>query len=459
MNSSADSIFDLVAHATDFSTLEQPPAETAAEPPARGRAQLRVVEPGSTSVGNQRWKSLLAQTARGDGYMGDERNILLALEHAPALSGALRLDEFSGDIIISRDLPWRASGAGRVWCDDDDTQLLVWLQSQDIRARSKGAAAACVSVSAARSGFHPVREYLNGLTWDGEPRLQIWLAEYLNAAGDPSYQTAVGKRWMISAVARVMEPGCKVDNMLVLEGRQGLRKSSAAAALAVHDSWFVDDLPDLGDKEAKIQLRGKWIIEVAELATVRKSQIEATKRFLAARVDTYRAIYGLRTADHPRQCVFLGTVNDKEYLRDATGNRRYWPVKCGKINLTALERDRDQLWAEAVVAYRAGEQWYLMDQEEELARGEQALRVHVSEFEQDVHAYLTRQRAAGRVEIETREVLAAVLGIEQGAPGWTDASMRNGTKLSVALERAGWEKVGRPGGQRTVYKLTGEPVA
>ena len=455
MNSSADSIFDLVARATDFSTLEQPPAETAAP----RRAQLRVVEPGAASVGNPRWKSLLAGTARGDGYTGDERNILLALEHAPELAGALALDEFRTDIIISRDLPWRSGAIGHAWCDNDDTQLLAWLQSRDIRARSRSAVAACVSVSAARAGFHPVRDYLNGLKWDGEPRLQVWLAEYLNAAGDPEYQAAVGKRWMIGAVARVMEPGCKVDNMLVLEGRQGLRKSSAAAVLAVRASWFVDDLPDLGDKEAKIQLRGKWIIEVAELATIRKSQIEATKRFLAAREDTYRAIYGLRTADWPRQCVFIGTTNDREYLRDATGNRRYWPVKCGKINLAALERDRDQLWAEAVVEYRAGTQWYLMDQEEELARGEQALRVHVSEFEQDVHAYLTRQRAAGRVEIETREVLAAVLGIEQGAPGWTDASMRNGTKLSVALERAGWEKVGRPGGQRTVYKLTGEPVA
>jgi predicted P-loop ATPase len=240
--------------------------------------------------------------------------------------------------------------------------------------------------------------------------------------------------------------------MLVLEGRQGLRKSSAAAALAVRDSWFVDDLPDLGDKEAKIQLRGKWIIEVAELATVRKSQIEATKRFLAARVDTYRCVYGLRTADHPRQCVFLGTTNDKEYLRDPTGNRRYWPVKCGQINLTALERDRDQLWAEAVVEYHAGAQWYLMDQEEELARGEQSQRVHVSEFEQDVRAYLTRAREGGRVEIETREVFEAVLGIAQGAPGWAEATGRRGTDLAGALQRAGWEKSGRPGGSRTVYQ-------
>ncbi len=452
MNSSTDSIFQLVARATDFAALEPAASAAAAHPP-----HLHVVERGGTGgKGNPRWKSLLAPTSRGDGYLGDERNILLSLEHSPALAGRCALDEFSGDIIIFGNLPWRAGDGGRVWCDDDDTQMLVWLQSHDIRARSKSAVAACVSVSAARSGFHPVREYLNGLAWDGEPRLQVWLAEYLNASGDPAYQAAVGSRWMIGAVARVMEPGCKVDNMLVLEGRQGLRKSSAAAALAVRDSWFVDDLPDLGDKEAKIQLRGKWIIEVAELATVRKSQIEATKRFLAARVDTYRCVYGLRTADHTRQCVFLGTTNDKEYLRDPTGNRRYWPVKCGQINLTALERDRDQLWAEAVVEYNAGAQWYLMDQEEELARGEQARRVHVSEFEQDVRAYLMRAREGGRVEIETREVFEAVLGIAQGAPGWAEATGRRGTDLAGALQRAGWEKSGRPGGSRTVYQLTAE---
>ena len=396
---------------------------------------------------------MLAQTARGEGYVGDERNMLLALEQAPELAGALRLDEFAGDVIISRDLPWRAGAAGRVWCDDDDTQLLGWLQAQDVRARAKHSVASCVSVIAGRAGFHPVREYLDGLEWDGEPRLQIWLAEYLNAAGEPRYQAAVGRRWLISAVARVMEPGCKADCVVVLEGKQGVGKSTAARVMATRDSWFCDSMPDLGEKDAMIQLRGRWIIELAELATIRKSQLEATKTFLAKPADTYRPFYGLRTAQVPRQCVFVGTTNDKEYLRDTTGNRRFWPVKCGKINIDALVRDRDQLWAEALTEYRAGVQWHLTDVEEALAASEQAKRVQVTEIEQDVLAYLSRARACGKVEIETREVFESVLGIQPGSPSWADVTSRHGTTIATALARAGWEKAGRPGGKRTVYRL------
>lgn len=448
--SSSSSIFDLVACATDFSAFEQPAAAPAAG--ARGgKPRLRAVGPDERAAraGNPGWKSLLAQSAKGDGYSGDERNILLALEHAPELAGALKLNEFSGDILIARDLPWRA--AGGVWCDDDDTQLIAWLQSQDVRARSQASIARCVSVRAGRERFHPVRDYLNSLTWDGEPRLQIWLADYLNAAGDPEYQSAVGKRWLVSAVARVMKPGCKADCMLVLEGRQGLRKSTAAATLAVREEWFVDELPDLGDKEAAIQLRGRWIIELAELAAIRKSQIEATKRFLAGRFDTYRPPYGLRSGQVQRQCVFIGTTNEREYLHDKTGNRRFWPVKCGKIDIDALARDRDQLWAEALHEYRAGTKWHLTNEEETLAAIAQAKRLHVTELEHDVQAWLARAVASGKREVEARDVLEAVLGVVHGSPGWADAAARHGTAVAQALRAAGWEKVGRLGGRRTVY--------
>lgn len=211
-----------------------------------------------------------------------------------------------------------------------------------------------VEDAARRDSFHPVVDYLAGLTWDGTPRLDGWMTAYLQA-DDTDYTRAVGTLMLVAAVRRVREPGCKFDEMVVLESEQGKAKSSALAVLAVHEDWFNDDLPL--NAEAKLVIertQGRWIIEAGELSGMGKKGVEHLKAFLARRRDSSRMAYGRLTHDAPRHFIVVGTTNDERYLIDNTGNRRFWPVRVGDIDLEALARDRDQLWAEAAAREAAG---------------------------------------------------------------------------------------------------------
>jgi predicted P-loop ATPase len=201
--------------------------------------------------------------------------------------------------------------------------------------------------------FHPILRWLEGLQWDGTPRLDKWLSAYLGTPNTPLTR-AIGRKFLISAVARVYKPGCKVDHMLIPEGKQGAQKSKALRAL-VGDDWFTDQLSDLGTKDASQDLRGTWVIELSELAAMQGREIERVKGYVSRQIDRYRPSYGRRAIDVPRQCVFIGTTNDDEYLPDSTGNRRFWPITCTTIDVDAIAHDRAQLWAEAVAAYHAGE--------------------------------------------------------------------------------------------------------
>jgi predicted P-loop ATPase len=183
------------------------------------------------------------------------------------------------------------------------------------------------------------------------------------------------RAWLISAVARIFQPGCQADYVLVLEGRQGIKKSTALRVLA-SDAWFSDSLPnDVGHKDSKAHLLGKWIIELPEFAQFKRSEIETVKAFITRRHEQFRPSYGRHEVTFERQCVFAGSTNEAEYLVDQTGNRRFWPIACGELDLPALVRDRDQLWAEAVHAYRSSEAWYLPAHIEALASTETQKRV------------------------------------------------------------------------------------
>lgn len=211
-----------------------------------------------------------------------------------------------------------------------------------------------IADAARRNSFHPVRDYLDALKWDGKRRIDTWLNDYAQAKAT-KYVAAVGALVLVAAVRRIRQPGCKFDEIVTLESEQGFMKSSALAIMAVQPEWFTDDLPlNANGKEVIERLRGRWIVEAAELKGMRKGEIEHLKSFLSRTVDRARMSYDRLSSELKRQCVFIGTTNHETYLRDETGNRRYWPVKVGKFDIARLTADRDQLWAEAAAREAAG---------------------------------------------------------------------------------------------------------
>jgi predicted P-loop ATPase len=313
----------------------------------------------------------------GNRVVANVANVLYALRNAPEIVDVFAYDAMRCAAVIkkpllgptSEGLPWEIR-------DNDVTRLQEWLQRQGLPKIGVEIVHQAVDQVAAEHEFHPVRDYLDGLRWDGIPRLNRLLADYLGAERS-AYASGIGQMFMISMVARVFKPACKADYMLVLEGPQGVGKSRACRVLA--GGWFSDSLPDLHSKDASQQLRGRWLIEIAELAAFRRQEAEALKAFLTRVEEQYRPAYGRRVVTEYRQCVFIGTTNQETYLQDASGGRRFWPVKVGKIDIARLERDRDQLLAEAVRLYRDGEKWWPdAEFEREAIRPEQEARMRAT---------------------------------------------------------------------------------
>jgi predicted P-loop ATPase len=292
-------------------------------------------------------------------------NAITALRYDPAWWGVLAFNEFSLYVVTKKSAPWKKE-AGRNWTDYDDSMCADWLQHAGILVSSKVAGEAVQTV-ARENSFHPVKDYLTGLEWDGTGRLDQWLVSYLGAEDTP-FVRASGARWLISAVARIFRPGCQVDHTLLLEGPQGIRKSTALRVVA-GDDWFTDHISHLGSKDSRIELHGKWILEIGELDRIRRGELESVKAFLTARTDHFRVPYGRRAEDVPRSCVFAASTNDQTPLTDESGNRRFWPVECGHINISALIRDRNQLWGEAYKRYQDGAPWWLDTQGTARRRG------------------------------------------------------------------------------------------
>jgi predicted P-loop ATPase len=382
------------------------------------------------------WTLGLTPNNRGVPF-GNLRNVLYALRHASEWQGVLAYDAFAARVITQKPLPW--GDRTEEWADDHDTRACEWMQEQGIPAAA-GVVGRGIQTVARENRVHPVRDYLHALNWDGTPRVNIWLTRYLGVEDTP-YVRAVGDRFLISAVARVEQPGCKADQVLILEGPQGTLKSSALQALA--NPWFTDRISNLGSKDAAMEVAGVWLIEMSELDALTKASNSAIKSFVSRRSDRFRPPYGKHVVDHPRQCVFAGTINPLEgYLNDPTGARRFWPVVCGGIDLETLIRDRDQLWAEALVRFQDGMPWWLDTPElEALAKSEQEARYEVDAWTEKIVQWL-----AGRTDASVGEVLTGALGVARES--WSQTVQNRVAKILV---NSGFERCrpGRTGQPRT----------
>lgn len=299
------------------------------------------------------WIKKLSVTKQGE-ILPSVRNIRLILENDPKLKGKVKKNLFANRDIVVGGLPWLEHETDRDWSDNDDAGLEEYLQvNYGIEHVRKMLSA--FKLATVNNSFHPVREYLSSLTWDGVARIPTLLSDYLGA--EPcEYLTAVTKIHLTAAVARVMEPGIKYDTLLSIQGEQGIGKSTFIRVLASPD-WFNDSIVTISGKETYEQLQGSWHIELGEMNATKKADKDQVKQFLSKTDDIYREAYGRRTNRFPRQCVFWGTGNDVEFLRDTTGERRYFPVQCNvvlpmKDVFTELEEERDQIWAEAVEYYK-----------------------------------------------------------------------------------------------------------
>ena len=314
------------------------------------------------------WKAKLKHTEKGT-LAATIENVVVILRNDPRLKGALALNEMDHNIVTRQSLPWRQVTGISQWVDADDAALRFYLERL-YGISSKDKIFDAVNVVASENKFHPVRDYLDGCTWDGVPRVETLLVDYLGAE-DSAYTRAVTRKTLAAAVARIYRPGCKFDYMLTLRGRQGLGKSALIAKLG--GAWFSDTFSTIQGKEAYEQVMGVWIMEVGELAGMRKAEAETIKLYISKQTDRFRPAYGRRLQEFPRQCIFIGTTNENQFLRDTTGNRRFWVVDTPNDPARDMwdeltEAAVRQIWAEAVEIYKRGEKLYLPRELEKVAR-------------------------------------------------------------------------------------------
>jgi putative DNA primase/helicase len=367
-------------------------------------------------------------------------NAILVLNNHPAWKGVFGYDQFAKRVVKRKRTPYGSEpGPMR---DADEIEIAAWFGRRDAYGISMPTIQAreATVVVADRNQFHPVREYLHSLKWDGTERIPAFFPDHFNVAAGP-VPTAFALNFFISAVARVMRPGCKADCMLVLEGEQGARKSSFVSALC-GEAWFADVGTTPSDKDFFQIIQGRWLVELSELASFNKADNAHIKRALSVQTDTFRPSYGRNAESFPRECIFVGTVNNSDWQRDETGGRRYMPMWVGEINLDAIRDQRDQLWAEALARFKRGEKWWEMPPE---ARDVQEDRYIEDVWAEPVHRWLDGLCSSDRYgsgmaakiqKTTVAEILSRALDVDAKKQ---DRAMQ--TRVGNLLRRMGWRRI------------------
>lgn len=308
------------------------------------------------------------------------------------LSDMFTYNEFTSDVSFIRNAPWHLhTPVNPMWTEQDAISAKLYLSRKHRYEPSVNLIHETVVATSRTKSYHPVKEYLDGLEWDGTERLKSWLVDYAGVKNN-EYVQAIGIKTLVAAVSRIYKPGCKFDYVLVLEGEQGIGKSTLINILG--GDWYGDINLDTHSKDTVDAMRGKWVIEVSEMECTRRQETQALKAFITRQVDRVRLAYARQSTDFPRQCIFIGTTNpeaENGYLKDTTGNRRFWPVYCTKVDFDGLYAVRDQLWAEAIAKFKAGEKLFINNRDvNALAIQEANRRVSDDPWTDQVAAFLDR---------------------------------------------------------------------
>jgi predicted P-loop ATPase/phage/plasmid primase-like uncharacterized protein len=418
----------------------------------RPAGATHLILPGDDALETDVWHDALIRKPSNNRLEDCRENVYTILVNDPALRGIVALDEFAMMQVKSRPPPW-ASAPGE-WTEEDDFSLGMFMaQRHGLVIKSDSAIEKAVAQAARKNKFNPVVDYLDGLKWDGVARLETWLSCTAGVVQSP-YYALIGTLFLMSMVARAYSPGCQMDYAPVFEGGQGAGKSSLLRVIG--GEWYKETPFKVGEKDGYLSIQGAWLYEIAELDAFNKGDITTIKAFITNKVDDFRAPYGRRNAKYPRRTCFAATTNQDEYLKDATGARRFWPVRCGTINLDLLAEIRDQLFAEAVILFRAGLKWHPTKEEEiELIKPEQEEREiddvwypRLYRFVDGVSDSVDRVPAPRLKEVTMETLLTKALQIEIGK---LSSARGESTRVGNCMKRMGWYKKRRGGGAREWY--------
>jgi len=392
-------------------------------------------------------KTLHDRLLRDDrGKLEDCReNVATCLEHHPKLKGCLAFNAFTSRVMRVKPVPWNDKPGE--WTDNDDLELSDFLARQGPMVfKSLANVGHGVQLIAHRNKYHPLQDYLNSLKWDRVDRNTVWLVDFLGVA-DSDYARLVGRLWLRQAVSRAMNPGSKADYVLILEGLQGIQKSSALRALG--GDFFSDAPLDLNSKDVYQTINGVWFYEIAELDAFNRSEATRIKAFITQPIDRYRLPYEKRMIDQPRHTVFAGTTNNYEYHKDTTGNRRFWSVLCSRIDLAGLREYRDQLFAQALHEVREGKRIYPTREEEDtLIVPEQEMREIVDSWQQIIQNWLNAPINKRTQTFTTSQILIDCLGFEAAR---INPTRQSETKVGAIMRKLGWLKKRQSSGMRGYY--------